>query len=134
MAPLSQARTIITVSGQFAFLDGVGADVLLVLSSNTGTDFVVADRKVICPIAASNQLIGQCRFDFTNYNSQIGVAAAGHWVTQPGLDVVGNNVPRPVQSSVPGIGGPNWNGFMVLVFYPPTAISQISPLSFIQAD
>jgi hypothetical protein len=128
------ARNIITVTGTFALVDGVGADVLLVLSSNTATDFVVADRKVICPSAAQNLLVGQCRFDLTNYNSQIIAAAPAHYVLIPGLDIVGNNVFRPVQSSVPGTGGPNWDTFQVLVLYPPSATQQIAPLSFILAD
>jgi hypothetical protein len=128
------ARNIITVTGTFALVDGVGADVLLVLSSNTATDFVVADRKVICPSAAQNLLIGQCRFDLTNYNSQIIAAAGAHWVTIPGEDIVGNMVFRPVLSSLPGTAGPNWDTFQIIVLYPPTANQQISPLSFVLAS
>ncbi len=129
------ARSIITVTGAFALVDGVGADVLLVLSSNGGSDLLVADRKVICPSAAQNLLVGSTRFDLTNYNSQIVVAADGHWVLQQnGLDIVGNNVFRPVLSSLPGTGGPNWDTFQIIVLYPPSANQQISPLSFILAD
>ncbi len=124
------ASNIITVAGAFSLVDGVGADVLLVLSSNTATDFVVADRKAIFPSAAQNLLVGQCRFDLTNYNSQIIAAAAAHYVPIPGLDIVGNNVFRPVLSSLPGTGGPNWDTFQIIVLYPPTANQQISPLSF----